>query len=72
MMEQLALTGILHGNTITLDLPVPALDGRRVFVILAAEELEMVLRGDEQASLWNEWALRGPQGPIEDDGQPDR
>ncbi|MEY4544385.1 MAG: hypothetical protein RL685_580 [Pseudomonadota bacterium] len=71
MMADAAVTGVLHGNTITLDAPVPPLDGRRVRVILAAEDLDLVLGAEEQARLWDEWAQRGPQGPLEDDDEPE-
>lgn len=70
-MADAAVTGVLHGNTITLDAPVPPLDGRRVRVILAPEDRDVVLGADEQARVWSEWAQRGPQGPIEDDGEPE-
>jgi hypothetical protein len=33
-----ARTGTLHGTTITLDAPVPALDGHRVRVVVADDE----------------------------------
>jgi len=71
MMADAAVTGVLHGNTITLDAPVPPLDGRRVRVILAPEERDIVLAQDEQTRLWSEWVQHGPQGPIEDDGDPE-
>ena len=29
------------------------------------------LSREEQARLWEEWARRGPQGPIEDDDEPE-
>ncbi|MEO8185698.1 MAG: hypothetical protein ABI895_43390 [Deltaproteobacteria bacterium] len=71
MMADAAVTGVLHGNTITLDAPVPRLDGRRVRVILAPEDRDVLLGVDEQARLWTEWVQRGPQGPIEDEGEPE-
>lgn len=70
-MADAALTGVLHGNTITLDSPVPPLDGRRVRVIIAPEDPELGIPTEEQARLWDEWAQRGPQGPIEDEGEPE-
>ena len=70
-MADAAATGILHGNTITLDAPVPPLDGHRVRVIIAPENRENELAPDEQARLWDEWVRRGPRGPIEDDGEPE-
>jgi hypothetical protein len=61
----IAATGLLHGNTITLDTPVPSLDGQRVTVIITPAEEESVLSAEENARLWDEWVRRGPQGPIE-------
>ncbi len=72
-----ALTGFLHGTTITLDAPVPTLDGRRVRVVVEPVAVEQVaedreLSPAENTALLREWALRGPQGPIdEDDDFPD-
>jgi hypothetical protein len=70
-MEDGSATGVLRGNTITLDAPVPPLEGRRVRVIIVPDDAELVLSGDEQARLWNEWAKHGNQGPIEDDDDPE-
>lgn len=55
-----AVTGIVHGKVIELDEAVPGLEGRRVRVVVQAEE---------PASLdaWDAWVKSGPQGPIEDD-----
>lgn len=68
-----ALTGFLRGTTITLDAPVPTLDGRRVRVVVEPVALEHVaedreLSPAENTALLREWALRGPQGPIDEDG----
>jgi hypothetical protein len=66
------LTGWVHGNTIRLDSPVPPLEGRRVLVrIEPAEDPETTLTPDVQARHWQSWVERGPQGPIEDDGDPE-
>jgi hypothetical protein len=65
------LTGWVHGKTITLDAPVPPFEGKRVFVRLeTAEDLDTTLPAEVQARLWRDWAASGPQGPIEDDGEP--
>jgi hypothetical protein len=64
-------SGVLHGKTITLDGPVPALDGRRVHVVIAAENEELTLSGHEATELWHQWLLSGEQGPISDDGEPE-
>jgi hypothetical protein len=67
-MGQTSTTGVLSGRTITLDAPIPDLDGRRVRVVLAAaEEQELVLAGSEQEGLWLDWVRSGPQGPIEEE-----
>jgi hypothetical protein len=70
-MIDAAATGVLHGNTITLDAPVPPLDGRRVRVIIALEDQDLALTSDEQAHLWDEWVQGGVQGPIVDDVEPE-
>jgi hypothetical protein len=70
-MAEAAATGVLHGNTITLDAPVPPLDGQRVRVMIALDEQDVVLAADEQRRLWEEWAQRGPQGPLEDEDEPE-
>lgn len=67
-----AREGILHGQTITLDQAVPPLEGRRVRVVIEPlEETEIGLSPEVQAGLWQAWMERGPQGPIEDDGEPE-
>jgi hypothetical protein len=70
-MASAASTGILHGNTITLDAPVPPLEGQRVRVIIALAEDDTLLRPEEQAKAWSQWVANGPHGPIEDDGEPE-
>ena len=62
------VTGLLQGTTITLDAPVPPLDGQRVRVIVEPATEEVSLPAAENAKLWAEWIARGPQGPIELDG----
>jgi hypothetical protein len=64
-----SVTGVLRRNTITLDAPVPALDGQRVRVIIAPEDLELALQTDEQARVWHDWLRQGPQGPLDDEGE---
>jgi hypothetical protein len=70
-MADTAVTGVLHGNTITLDALVPPLDGRRVRLVIAPADDEGDLSADEQARLWDEWVRAGEQGPIDDDGEPE-
>jgi hypothetical protein len=70
-MADAAATGVLHGNTITLDAPVPPLDGQRVRVMIALDDQDVVLAAHEQALLWEEWAQSGPQGPLEDEDEPE-
>jgi len=63
-----AVTGVVHGSTVTLDEPVPPLEGQRVRVTL--EPLppdDRALSADEQHRLLREWAEHGPQGPIDSD-----
>jgi hypothetical protein len=67
-----AREGTLHGQTITLDQEVPPLEGRRVRVLIEPlEERDIVLSPEAQAELWKVWAENGPQGPIEDEGEPE-
>jgi hypothetical protein len=61
-----AITGVVHGNTITLAEAVPPLEGQRVHITmepLSAADIE--LAPAEQVKLLREWAARGPQGPLE-------
>lgn len=74
MVEAMAdsLTGLLHGNTITLDGAVPPLEGRRVRVMIEPlEDKDAPFSRERQQELWQEWSERGPQGPIEDEDEPD-
>jgi hypothetical protein len=64
-------TGTLQGKTITLDEAVPALEGRRVHVVIEAVVEDRKLSNDENLKLWTEWVRRGEQGPIADDGEPE-
>jgi len=61
--------GTVHGNTIQLDDTVPPLEGKRVLVLIEPLEESEALDRATQARLWKVWAERGPQGPIEDDGE---
>jgi hypothetical protein len=69
-MASAASTGVLHGNTITLDAPVPPLDGQRVRVLIVLAD-DVQLRPEQQAEAWRQWTADGPQGPIGDDGEPE-
>ena len=64
--------GQVHGRTIELDVPLPSLDGRRVS--LSIEPLEGAAEAvapAQTAELWHQWREHGPQGPIDDDGEPE-
>jgi hypothetical protein len=62
-----SLTGRLQGNTITLDAPVPLLEGQLVKVLVEPlDDPEAQISPTAQAALWQEWVLRGPQGPLEE------
>ncbi len=64
-----ALTGILHGRTIELDQSESALEGMRVRIVIEPLVQDVPrLSQAENARLLKEWAARGPQGPIDDDG----
>ena len=70
-MADAATTGLLQGKTITLDAPVPPLDGQRVHVVIAPIEEDVELSATDQQRLWAEWANQGPQGPLEDEEDPE-
>ncbi len=69
--EATGASGLLNGKTITLDAPVPSLDGRRVHVVIAPEDEDVKLSEGESTELWHEWLRSGEQGPISDDGEPE-
>ena len=58
-------TGLVHGTTIELESAVPEQEGKRVLVVLEAVD-ELRISTEQQRELWQAWAERGPQGPIED------
>lgn len=58
-------TGLVHGTTIELDSAVPEMEGKRVHVIVEVLD-EARISAAQQRELWQAWAERGPQGPIED------
>lgn len=70
-----AVTGVVRGSMVTLDQPVPPLEGQRVRVTLEplpSAEVEVELSAEEQSAMLREWAERGPQGPLDaDDAWPD-
>ena len=68
-MANAAATGILHGNTITLDGPVPPLEGQRVRILIALADEDVELSLSEQTAAWSEWVNGGSDGPIEDEGE---
>jgi hypothetical protein len=71
-MADAAALGVIHGNTITLDAPVPPLEGRRVRVTIEPVDDDTVqLSHDEQRHAWDDWIRRGPSGPLEDDDDPE-
>ena len=61
-------TGTVRGRVITLDAPVPGLEGRRVRVLLSpADDLEAPLNLEQNEMLWTEWIERGEHGPLDDE-----
>jgi hypothetical protein len=77
-MGSAAATGTLHGKVIDLDDALPALDGKRVRVLVEPEESPATdddqasrLSSDDQRRLWAEWVRLGPQGPLEVEGETD-
>jgi len=68
-MKSRPITGVVHGDSIVLDSPIPPLDGRRVRVTVEPiENPDLVLSPEESARFWQEWVERGPRGPIEGGG----
>lgn len=65
-----AVAGVVHGKLIELDEPVPGLEGRRVRVVVEPVDEATVDRVEQQRA-WEAWVAHGPQGPIEDDGEPE-
>lgn len=57
-------TGTVEGRTITLDEAVPALEGRRVHVVIEPVLENRRLSREENLALWREWVERGDQGPL--------
>jgi hypothetical protein len=51
--------------------PRAPLEGQRVRVIIALADNDVELAPEQQAEAWRQWAASGPQGPIEDDGDPE-
>jgi len=65
------LTGRVHGSTIDLDaVPSAPFEGQRVRVVLELVDDDVRL-GAEHGLAWNAWVTHGPDGPIEDDGEPE-
>lgn len=64
------LKGLVQGKTVVLDEAVPPLDGQRVLVVLEAVA-EPALTQAQNQEVWRQWLTSGPQGPIEDEGEPE-
>ena len=66
------LTGRVHGSTIDLDaVPSAPFEGKRVRVVLELIDDDVRLAPAEQGLAWNAWVAHGPDGPIEEDGEPE-
>jgi hypothetical protein len=66
------VTGIVHGNSISLDEPVPEFEGGRVRLLLVpVEQATAAPSAQEQELLWRQWTENGPDGPIEDEDGPE-
>ena len=61
------ITGVVHGNAVLLDDPVPPLEGRRVRVELEAIDGEVTPTDEALRGAWQAWVASGPQGPLDDD-----
>lgn len=64
-------TGTITGTTITLDNPIPSLDGRRVNILIEPADEELVLSKREQQDAWAQWVQGNNEGPIGDDDEPE-
>lgn len=64
------LKGLVQGKTVVLDEAIPPLEGKRVRVVLEPVD-EPDLTGASNVEAWRQWLARGPQGPIEDEGEPE-
>jgi hypothetical protein len=65
------LTGRVHGTTIDLDaVPSALFEGQRVRVVLELVD-DVRLATTQESLAWNAWVTHGPDGPIEDDGEPE-
>ena len=67
-----ALTGRVHGSTIDLDVvPSAPFEGKRVRVVIELVDEDLRLGDEEQARCWTAWIDQGPDGPIDDKGEPE-
>jgi hypothetical protein len=67
-----AITGRVHGTTIDLDVaPSQPFEGNRVRVVLELVDDDARLSVADQARAWSAWVASAPNGPIEDDGEPE-
>lgn len=62
-----AMTGVVHGNSVVLDAPVPPLEGRRVRVELEAIDGEATAPPEALRTAWQAWVVGGSQGPLDHD-----
>jgi hypothetical protein len=65
----LPVRGRVHGSSGELEGPLPQLEGQQMLVLVEPDET--VPSVDELRDAWDEWVLRGPHGPIEDEGEPE-
>jgi len=63
------IQGVVRGTSIALEEPIPALDGRRVSVVLEAVDADATDASPEELrSAWDLWVASCRQGPLEDEG----
>lgn len=60
-----ALTGVIKGSTVVLDHSVPALEGKRVVVLVQSPEDSSLVKAEQDVA-WKQWAEGPLQGPIDD------
>ena len=60
--------GVVKGQEIRLQRPLPDFEGQRVRVVVEALGDENTsVSGADNESLWRAWVAGGPQGPIQED-----
>ncbi len=66
---------IPEDHRLTVEVPASVRSGPAKMILLVPEKepspYQIELSSKEQEKLWQEWVDHGPQGPIEDEGDPE-